>query len=49
WLTRLNADIDLLDLDTHGFLVCDVTADEFTATFVMADGWRDTVTVRRGG
>jgi len=37
-LTRLNPGIDHLDLDRHGYLLLDVTPDEFTTTFVHADG-----------
>jgi alkaline phosphatase D len=30
-----NRGIDLLDLDRHGYLVCDVSAESFTTTFVL--------------
>ena len=49
WLTRLNHGIDHLDLDTHGFVVCDVTPDRFETTFVMVDGKRHTVVLDREG
>ncbi|MAT05333.1 MAG: hypothetical protein CL424_09865 [Acidimicrobiaceae bacterium] len=39
-LTRLNPGIDHLDLDRHGFLLLDVTADTLTTTFVHTDGTR---------
>lgn len=48
WLRRLNPGIDHLDLTRHGFLVCDVTLDEFVTTFVTHDGERTTRTLRRG-
>jgi hypothetical protein len=34
-LRSFNRGIDLLDLDRHGYLVCDVSADSFTTTFVL--------------
>lgn len=40
WLRLLNRGIDHLDLDRHGFMLCDITPDAFTSTFVMADGDR---------
>ena len=40
WLRTVNRGIDFLDLDTHGYLVCDVTPERFTTTVVTADGRR---------
>ncbi|MDW3212736.1 MAG: alkaline phosphatase D family protein [Ilumatobacteraceae bacterium] len=49
WLQRLNPGIDHLDLDRHGYLVCDVTPNQFVTTFVTADGERHTITLHRDG
>ena len=49
WLRRLNPGIDHLDLTRHGYLVCDVTPDRFTTTFVTADDERHRVTLHRDG
>lgn len=46
WLRWLNPGIDHLDLDRHGYLVCDVTPAEFVTTIVTADGARHDVTLR---
>jgi alkaline phosphatase D len=46
WLRTINRGIDHLDLDTHGYLVCDVTPELFTTTLVTIDGQRRTF--RRG-
>jgi alkaline phosphatase D len=40
WLRTINRGIEHLDLDTHGYLVCDVAPDRFTTTLVTADGKR---------
>ena len=45
-IRRLNPGIDHVDLRRHGFLVIDVTRDEFTATFVHHDGTRVARTLR---
>ena len=47
WLRWLNPGIDHLDLDRHGYLVCDVTPTDFVTTFVTADGARHEVALHR--
>ena len=47
WLRWLNPGIDHLDLDRHGYLVCDVTPSRFMTTFVDADGGRREVALHR--
>lgn len=47
WLRWLNPGIDHLDLDRHGYLVCDVTPSRFTVTFVTADGARREIPLHR--
>ena len=49
WLRTLNAGIDHLDVARHGYVVCDVTPDRFTTTFVTADGERHVVVLDRDG
>lgn len=47
WLIRrLNPGVDHVDLRRHGFLVADVTPDQFAVTFVHHDGTRVTRTLR---
>lgn len=46
---RLNPGIDHVDLRRHGFLVVDVTPDEFAVAFVHHDGSRVTRTLDRPG
>jgi alkaline phosphatase D len=36
WLRLLNRGIDHLDLDTHGYLVCDVSPERFSTTIVTS-------------
>ena len=47
WLRWLNPGIDHLDVDRHGYLMCDVTPDRFTTTFVSAAGTRHEVVLHR--
>lgn len=48
-IRRLNPGIDHVDLRKHGFLVVDVTPEEFAVTFVHHDGTRITRTLRSHG
>ncbi|MEO6652816.1 MAG: alkaline phosphatase D family protein [Ilumatobacteraceae bacterium] len=45
WLRTINRGIDHLDLMRHGYLVCDVTREQFTTTFVTHDGGRHTISL----
>ncbi len=47
WLRIVNRGIDHLDLHRHGHLICDVSPDRFTTTFVMHDGARHVVSLDR--
>lgn len=45
WLRMINRGIDHLDLGRHGYLVCDVTPEHFTTTFVTHDGDRHAISL----
>lgn len=45
WLRTINRGIGHLDLVRHGYLVCDVTPQRFTTTFVTNDGARHEISL----
>ena len=45
WLRLINRGVDHLDLDRHGYVVCDVTPERLVTTFVMHDGERHEISL----